>query len=316
MNERRSPPPGAPKPSTSSSVAASSSSSSSTAAKKEAARRASSLEPTLLVPGPNFTEEGSSLDEGPVFEADGARDHDPSATHTMKAPQKTTISSTADVSVIEAKELRPAPSDADFDFPPRTTASELEDGIAFDEGYSPATEVLRLAFSDADGDSVTPSAPLDEKVAEKVAELPAVRKWRIGGGEKPPIPQEAQVAAPAASASGSGATAGPTSPPSFGKSPLPGMPPGAIPGAIPGANAGAIQSGTRVDLVAPSRAAAQIDVEELRRTLEEAEKLLRTVKHQAGSLDLDLVAPGARGMNAQLAAALHRLGEALAMLRK
>jgi hypothetical protein len=161
----------------------------------------------------------------------------------------------------------------------RTNASDPDDGIMFDEGYSPATEVLRLAFSDADQESVTPSAPLP--LAEPPVE---VRKWRAGGGARPPLPPEAAPAPVAV----------PTPPP----------PP-------------SMAMGTRIDLVAPGRpVAASLDVDELRRTLEEAEKLLRTVKHQATSLDLDLVAPGARGMNAQLAAALHRLGEALAMLGK
>lgn len=220
------------------------------------------------------------MDDGAVFDADdptGDPLNDRSGTHTMKKPSRTTVSSTADVSVIEAKELRPAASGENFGFDiARTNASEAEDGILFDEGYSPATEVLRLAFSD-DGDSVTPSAPLPDTPVE-------VRKWRAGGGARPPVPPEAGV--PSAS------------------SPTPPSPP-------------SMAMGTRIDLVAhPRPVTAPLDVDELRRTLEEAEKLLRTVKHQASSLDLDLVAPGARGMNAQLAAALHRLGEALAMLGK
>jgi hypothetical protein len=73
-------------------------------------------------------------------------------------------------------------------------------------------------------------------------------------------------------------------------------------------------AGTRVDALPHSTLPAPLDIDELRGTLEEASQLLRTVKHQASSLDLDLVAPAARGMNAQLTAALHRLAEALAML--
>lgn len=244
----------------------------------------SSIDSTVLAPRPAFTDEGDS-EGGSVFDADDPTGEPLEAlrTHTMKKPNVRTVSSTADVSVIEAKELRPAASDSNFGFDiARTNASEADDGILFDEGYSPATEVLRLAFS-GDGDSVTPSAPVAERI---IPEAPVeVRKWRAGGGARPPVPPEA------------------------GQPPAAAQPPPPPP---------SMAMGTRIDLVTPPgrAAAAPLDVVELRRTLEEAEKLLRTVKHQASSLDLDLVAPGARGMNAQLAAALHRLGEALAMLGK
>lgn len=265
----------------------------------------SSGESTVLAPMPAFTDDGSVDESSPVFDADDPtgdafaarrddkrgdkrgdkRDEDSNHTHTMKKPQRVTISSTADVSVIEAKELRPAASDANFGFDvAHTSANEGEDGIMFDEGYSPATEVLRLAFSDADGESVTPTGPVTADGGGHDAPPVEVRKWRTGGGERPPRPPDA----------------GPAPAPQAAQPPAPTM-----------------AVGTRIDLVTktPGRA-APLDVDELRRTLEEAEKLLRTVKHQASGLDLDLVAPGARGMNAQLAAALHRLSEALAMLGK
>src|SRR5687767_4888038 len=104
----------------------------------------SSIDSTILAPRPAFTDEGS-VDESGVFDADDVTGdpaivHD-EGTHTMKKPARTTVSSTADVSVIEAREVRPGTSDGNFGFDiAQTNASEPDDGIMFDEGYSPATE--------------------------------------------------------------------------------------------------------------------------------------------------------------------------------
>ncbi len=70
-------------------------------------------------------------------------------------------------------------------------------------------------------------------------------------------------------------------------------------------------AGTRVDEAAQPGAPPRLDLDELRRTIEEAEKLMRTLKSQLAGMDLE-----ARGTNAQVAAVLHRLGEALAMLKR
>jgi hypothetical protein len=70
-------------------------------------------------------------------------------------------------------------------------------------------------------------------------------------------------------------------------------------------------SRTRVEAEPVAAAPAlPLDVDELRQNLKEVEKLVRQVKNQAAGLDME----AARGMNAQLAAALHRLAEALAAL--
>jgi hypothetical protein len=79
---------------------------------------------------------------------------------------------------------------------------------------------------------------------------------------------------------------------------------------VPRTDAEPPAAATRVDRHEPAPS-PRFDIDELRRSLEEAQRLLRTVKSQASGLDLE-----ARGMNAQLAAALHRLEEALAMLKR
>lgn len=68
---------------------------------------------------------------------------------------------------------------------------------------------------------------------------------------------------------------------------------------------------TRVDTELEVSRHAAVDVEALRRDLEDIERLLRATKASAASLTIE----AARGMNAQLTAALHRVVEARARLR-
>jgi hypothetical protein len=151
-----------------------------------------------------------------------------------------------------------------------------------DDNVQPATEVIRLMRSDADqGPELSQVTP------------PVMRKWKIGGDDDDPD--------------------------------LPTGPGGPRPGAAPHAGFNLPvtdhvaedhrrRAGTRVDAATEGAAVGgkpAIDVDELRKNLSEVEKLVRQVKTQAAGLDLE----AARGMNAQLAAALHRLAEALAMLR-
>lgn len=68
---------------------------------------------------------------------------------------------------------------------------------------------------------------------------------------------------------------------------------------------------TRVDTPAFPATPRSLDVGELLGILEDAERLLKSARVQAAGLDLE-----PRGLNAQMTAALHRLAEALDLLRR
>ena len=68
---------------------------------------------------------------------------------------------------------------------------------------------------------------------------------------------------------------------------------------------------TRVDTELEASVHASLDVAALRHDLDDIERLLRSTKASAAGLDLE----AARGLNAQLASALHRVAEAKARLR-
>lgn len=68
----------------------------------------------------------------------------------------------------------------------------------------------------------------------------------------------------------------------------------------------AVRDPTRVDTELDVAAAGQVDVAALRRDLDDIERLLRATKAAAAGLDLE----AARGLNAQLTSALHRVAEA------
>jgi hypothetical protein len=211
---------------------------------------------TVLAQRPEISDKTARSDGGFDDEPDTSVGHE-----RMPA-----IVNSDDVSLISALETGPAPSSPGFDGPPPRAA--FGDGLD-DDGPEPATEVLRLAFSDPDAasiESVTPTEPPIE-----------VRKWRAGGNDGADRRPRAGVVA------------------------LPAKSPESLPAPPP----------TRVDATPAPAPAGALDVDELRFVIEDAERLLKTVKSQAQGLDLE-----ARGMNAQLAAALHRLGEALAMLKR
>lgn len=157
----------------------------------------------------------------------------------------------SDISLIDAEDLGPAPSDPGFDPPPRASVFVPPpagvDGASFGELRSTAAETLGV------GDLSTDSM----KAAERPVE---VRKWRIGG-------DDAARTAPV--------SAGVAAPPRIRTSVVP-LPPA-------------------------------LDIDELRRTLQDAEQLL-------GSLSVQLSSREGQGAKAQLSAALHRIAEALAML--
>lgn len=67
---------------------------------------------------------------------------------------------------------------------------------------------------------------------------------------------------------------------------------------------------TRVDTELEASVHAALDVGALRRDLDDIERLLRATKASAAGLDLE----AARGLNAQLTSALHRVAEAKARL--
>ena len=260
--------------------------------------REPNLDSTVLAPRPEMTDAsdsrddslgGSSFGDGLVF------DDDLKTTTTQRKPGGPVDVRSSDVSLIEAESAASDELEAQ-----RITS--FGDG-AMVEDYNPPTEVLRLAFSeDGSPESVTPSAPV------------AVRKWKMGG-------EDASAAAVPPAAHPPAAPLGdPPRPPAVRSPAAPSLPrapapePRARPSqfTLPPTELGQGGAGTRVDAV-PSAGAkpVSLDVDELRRTLEEAEKLLKTVKSQVSVLDLE-----SRGTNAQLAAALHRIGEALSMLKR
>jgi hypothetical protein len=264
----------------------------------------SSSDSTVLAPRPEMTDHGLVDDD--IDDDDLVFDEIDNTGETLigrakpKNEKPATLPS-ADISLIEAREQGPAASLDGLESP---RLSGFGDGALLeDAAFSPSTEVLRLAFSD-------PNGAVEEGADDAPVEI---QRWRAG------LPQ-AGMPAPG---HGLGDEAkGPTSP-SAQAGPLPttaNPPPErpramfSIPSTEQGADAaGAPQAqagGTRVDALSAGKAVV-LDVDELRRTLEDAERLLKTVKQQVAGLDLE-----ARGTNAQLAAALHRLSEALAMVRR
>jgi hypothetical protein len=150
----------------------------------------------------------------------------------------------------------------------------------------PRTDVFGDGAMVEDYNPPTEVLKLAISAAEEEEPPVEVRKWKMGN----PSPIPSPIADPAA--------------------PPPARPPGRSMFNLPPSEQGF--GGTRVDALGPAARPVTLDVDELRRNLEEAERLLKTVKQQVAALDL----VESRGTNAQIAAALHRLGEALAMLRR
>jgi hypothetical protein len=183
------------------------------------------------------------------------------------------------------------------------------EGPYFDDVERPATAVLRLAFSE----------PGEEALPEEASPRPQpveVRKWKIGGedarGEEPAAP--GKPAMPSAGRARPPALEAPgplVSPPASGPTGPDDPRAGAHAFALPPTDAEPPAGRTRVDLRSDASLDSAIDVDDLRRTLEEAERLFSTAAGQLASLDL-----AARGVNAQVAAGLHRLHQALEMLKR
>lgn len=171
---------------------------------------------------------------------------------------------TSDISLIDADEVRPAPSNPSFRLPPRASVFVPPPGAGdgTDFGSQRDTADATVAEPDLSTDS------------DPAARPPAVKKWRMGKDEveAAPGPQRLRTSVVPLPDDGSGRVPALRSAPSGPHPPAP-------------------------DLVA------------LRRALQETQEILQGLSVQLSSRE-------GQGAKAQLNAALHRIGEALALLKR
>lgn len=171
----------------------------------------------------------------------------------------------SDISLIDAEDLGPAPSDSGFAMPPRASVfvppPGAIDGSTF--GADRATAEDTVAEPEVSTDSL--------KSGERP---PEVKKWRMGGEDEPARPQRIRTSV--------------------------------VP--LPPTNHDDSRDVVRAPPLRGRAHAATADLATLRRLVEEAEELLRGLGPQLSSRE-------GHGARAQLNAALHRLSEALDLLR-